>query len=52
MPVALAGWVLGVAAAIGALAGLLIGAVGVGGIVLVPTLIQLPGIEVQVAIAG
>eukprot|EP00049_Salpingoeca_infusionum_P020352 m.363906 g.363906 ORF g.363906 m.363906 type:complete len:378 (+) comp24618_c0_seq1:62-1195(+) len=37
---------------IGLFAGLLIGVVGVGGIVLVPLLILLPGIEVQGAIAA
>lgn len=52
MSVALAGWVLGVSAAVGAAAGLLIGAVGVGGIILVPSLIQLPGITVQASIAS
>jgi hypothetical protein len=39
------------AAGIGLVAGVLIGAVGVGGIIIVPTLIELPGISVQTAIA-
>eukprot|EP00730_Choanoeca_flexa_P019906 TRINITY_DN9737_c0_g1_i3.p1 TRINITY_DN9737_c0_g1~~TRINITY_DN9737_c0_g1_i3.p1 ORF type:complete len:295 (+),score=62.97 TRINITY_DN9737_c0_g1_i3:153-1037(+) len=44
--------VLGASAGIGAAAGLLIGSIGVGGIVLVPSLIQLPDINVQTAIAA
>ena len=38
----LAGWVLGTAAGLGLAAGLLIGSIGVGGIILVPSLIELP----------
>lgn len=38
----LAGWVLGTAAGLGVAAGLLIGSIGVGGIILVPSLIELP----------
>ena len=37
-------WVLGAAAGIGLAAGVLIGAIGVGGIILVPSLIELPTI--------
>lgn len=44
-------YVLCSAAAIGLVAGVLIGSVGVGGIIIVPTLIELPGISVQTAIA-
>ena len=44
-------WVLAVGAASGAAAGLLIGSVGVGGIILVPILIQVPGIQVKSAVA-
>ena len=38
----LAGWVLGTAAGLGLAAGLLIGSIGVGGIILVPSIIELP----------
>merc|ERR1719319_343025 len=38
----LGGWVLGAAAGLGLVAGLLIGSIGVGGIILVPSLIELP----------
>eukprot|EP00911_Craspedida_sp_UC1_P000855 UC1_evm2s650 len=51
-PTSLEPWVLGASSAIGLLAGLLIGAVGVGGIVLVPVLILLPNLSVQTAIAS
>ena len=47
----LAGWILGSAVGLGLVAGMLIGAVGVGGIILVPSLIEFPGIDVQTAIA-
>lgn len=39
------------AAGVGLVAGVLIGAVGVGGIIIVPTLIEFPNISVQTAIA-
>eukprot|EP00037_Helgoeca_nana_P004394 m.45299 g.45299 ORF g.45299 m.45299 type:complete len:292 (+) comp15183_c0_seq1:286-1161(+) len=45
-------FVLCSAVGIGLVAGVLIGSVGVGGIVIVPTLIELPGISVQTAIAS
>lgn len=41
---AIYGWVLGAAAGLGLAAGVLIGAIGVGGIILVPSLIELPSI--------
>lgn len=44
-------FVLCSAVGIGLVVGVLIGSVGVGGIVIVPTLIELPGISVQTAIA-
>ena len=47
----LATWVLCTSAAVGLVAGVLIGSVGVGGIIIVPTLIELPDISVQTAIA-
>eukprot|EP00040_Diaphanoeca_grandis_P028905 m.168190 g.168190 ORF g.168190 m.168190 type:complete len:304 (-) comp31501_c1_seq1:97-1008(-) len=48
----LAAWILGAAVGIGFVAGILIGAVGVGGIVIVPSLIEFPGISAQTAIAA
>jgi len=45
-------WVLLVAALTGCCAGALIGMVGVGGIIIVPVLIQLPGISTKTAIAS
>eukprot|EP00038_Savillea_parva_P031026 m.82357 g.82357 ORF g.82357 m.82357 type:complete len:311 (+) comp9460_c0_seq1:277-1209(+) len=48
----LATWVLCTSAAVGLVAGVLIGSVGVGGIIIVPTLIELPDVSVQTAIAS
>ena len=44
--------VLVVAAAAGVVAGVLIGSVGVGGIIIVPILIQFSAVDVQMAIAS
>ena len=44
MAAALPGWVLATSSGVGLVAGGLIGCVGVGGVILVPSLIQLPGV--------
>lgn len=51
MVVALSGTVVAVALGTGAVAGVLIGSIGVGGIVVVPVLLELPGMEVDEAVA-
>eukprot|EP00039_Didymoeca_costata_P005755 m.84296 g.84296 ORF g.84296 m.84296 type:complete len:296 (-) comp12959_c0_seq7:1417-2304(-) len=48
----LAGWILAVSAFVGLMAGVLIGSVGVGGIIIVPILVELPDIDIHVAIAA
>ena len=49
---ALAAWVFAVAAGAAVVAGLLIGSVGVGGIIIVPILLQTDTVDVQTAIAS
>ena len=44
-------WILAVSAGVGLVGGILIGAVGVGGIIIVPSLVELPGVEIYQAIA-
>ena len=48
----LADGVLGAAAAIGFVAGLMIGCIGVGGVILVPSLTQFKGVQVHTAVAS
>ena len=45
-------WVLGVSAATGLVAGLMIGCIGVGGVILVPILTQLDGVQIHTAVAS
>ena len=49
---ALPGWVLAVSSGVGLVAGGLIGCVGVGGVILVPSLIQLPGVDIKRAVGA
>ena len=49
---ALGTWVLLVSSGVGLIAGGLIGCVGVGGVILVPSLIQLPGVEIKQAVGA